>query len=95
MAAHGSGDLFLAFTTANGAALGGDGIRKLEFLSDEDLTPAFEAVVQSVDEAVINALVANDTMVGRDYHRVPALPHDQLREVLEHYGRLHTTGQVP
>ncbi len=95
VAAHGSGDLFLAFSIANGAALDGDGIRKLEVLSDEDLTPAFEAVVQSVDEAVINALVANDTMVGRDDHRVPALPHDQLREVLEYYGRLHTTGQVP
>lgn len=62
--------------------------QRLEALAEEGLKPAFEAVVQTVDEAVINALIANETIVGCDGHRVPALPHDELRELLECYGRL-------
>ncbi|MFZ0429533.1 MAG: P1 family peptidase, partial [Acidobacteriota bacterium] len=48
----------------------------------------FEAVVQATEESIVNALVAAKTMEGRDGHRAVALPHERLREILKHYGRL-------
>ena len=53
-----------------------------------DRTPLFEATVQATEEAIVNALVAAETMTGRDGHRSIALPHDRLREVLKKYNRL-------
>ncbi len=87
---HGSGDIFLAFSTANQGALdsqmglarpGERDLRSLSFLSWDDIDDLFEAVVQSVEESVLNALVASTEMTGRDGHRVPALPRDRLREL--------------
>jgi L-aminopeptidase/D-esterase-like protein len=52
------------------------------------MTPLFDATIRATEEAVINALVAADTMTGRDHHRVIALPHDQLQEALRKYNRL-------
>ena len=76
IAAHGSGDIFLAFSTANdGFFASKDSMRSLEAWPDEALNPAFAAVIQCVDEAVLNAMVANEAMTGRDGHHVPALPH--------------------
>lgn len=77
IAGHGSGDIFLAFSTANRAffAAGLDP-RELVAVPDEALSPVFAALIQAVDEAVINALVANTEMRGRDDRVVPALPHD-------------------
>ena len=76
IAAHGSGDIFLAFSTANaGFFAAKDEMRALEAWPDEGLNPAFAAVIQCVDEAVLNAMVANEAMTGRDGHHVPALPH--------------------
>ena len=87
---HFSGDLFLAFSTANPAAFrpGTQTLRNLEFVPWEHLDPFFEAVVQATEEAVVNALVANDDMTGRDGHRTPALPRDRVVELLTAAGRL-------
>lgn len=89
VAAHGSGDIFLAFSTANAAAFApGATFRAAEFLPDERIDPLFEAVVQATDEAMMNALVANETMTGRDGHVVPGLPHAEVRALLAKHGRL-------
>jgi len=86
---HGSGDLFLAFSTANAEAVAArDRQRTADFLPDPALDPLFRAAIEAVDEAVVNALVANRDMTGRDGHVVPALPHDPLREILARHGRL-------
>ena len=80
---HSSGDIFLAFSTANAAALAAaGGIAELAFIPDRDLNPWFEAVVQATDEAVLNSLIANADMTGRDGHFVPALPHAPLLALL-------------
>ena len=80
---HSSGDLFLAFSTANKTALAAKDAcaQRAEFLPDSHLDPLFEAVVQSVEEAIINSMVVNEAMVGRDGNTVPALPHSVLREL--------------
>ena len=52
------------------------------------MDPLFEGTVQAVEEAVVNALVANRDMIGRDDHKVPALPHERVRELLGKYNRL-------
>jgi L-aminopeptidase/D-esterase-like protein len=57
-------------------------------LPNERMNPLFDATVQATEEAIINALVAAETMTGRDDHKVIALPHDRLREVLKQYHRL-------
>jgi D-aminopeptidase len=80
---HGSGDIFLAFSTANAAAFtAGDAIASAAFIPDHQLDPFFAAVIQATDEAIWNSLIANDDMVGRDGHLAPALPRDQLRRLL-------------
>jgi L-aminopeptidase/D-esterase-like protein len=88
IAHNGSGDIFLAFSTANPEAWAADGgARQATFLANERLDPLFEAVVQATDEAVIDSMVANETMVGRDGNTAQALPHDRLRDLLARYGR--------
>ena len=88
VAGNGSGDIFLAFATANPSAAKSDGIARLAMLPNERMNPLFEATVQATEEAIINALVAAETMTGRDGHKVLALPHDRVREVLKKYNRL-------
>jgi L-aminopeptidase/D-esterase-like protein len=56
-------------------------------LSNSELDPLFEATVQATEEAIINALVAAETMTGRDGNKVMAIPHDRLRQVLKKYNR--------
>lgn len=84
----GSGDIFIAFSTANPGVAGAKDLKQLTMLPNDQLDPVFKAVVQSVEEAVDNALVAAETMTGINNHKVIALPHDQLREVLKKYNRL-------
>jgi L-aminopeptidase/D-esterase-like protein len=60
-------------------------------LPNEQIDALFEATVQATEEAVINAMVAAETMIGRDNHKVIGLPHDRLREVLKKYNRLAET----
>jgi L-aminopeptidase/D-esterase-like protein len=84
----GSGDIFLAFSTANSGAVGTKGLHPLTMLPNDSLDPIFLATVQATEEAVINAMVAAETMKGIDNHEVIALPHDRLRQVLKKYNRL-------
>lgn len=84
----GSGDIFIAFSTANPGVSGTKGLKQLTMLPNDQLDPVFKAVVQSVEEAVDNALVAAETMTGINNHKVIALPHEHLRDVLRKYNRL-------
>jgi D-aminopeptidase len=94
---HFSGDIFLAFSTANHGALrseiplaasSDDDYDTLHFVRWGHIDALFTAVVECVEEAVLNALVVNADMVGRDGHRSPALPHDRVRDELRKAGRL-------
>ena len=85
---NGSGDIFLAFSTANFDAAAPEGVAKVEMLPNDQINGLFDATVQATEEAIVNALVAAEPMTGRDGHHVPALPHDELRQVLEEYHRL-------
>ena len=84
----GSGDIFIAFSTANAGAANPKGVRDLKMLPNDRMDPLFLATVQATEEAVINAMVAAETMKGINDFEVLALPHDQLREVLKKYNRL-------
>jgi len=85
---NGSGDLFIAFSTANAGACRPDGLTQAQMLGNDRLDPVFTAVVQATEESVINALVAAETMTGQSGHRAIALPHGRLRDVLRRYNRL-------
>jgi L-aminopeptidase/D-esterase-like protein len=86
---NGSGDIFLAFSTANpNAARPEGGIAELRALPNDVLDPLFMATAYATEEAVLNALVAAETMTGRDGLTVHALPHDALTETLRQYNRL-------
>ena len=89
IAANGSGDIFIAFTTAHpeiGTEEGG--LFDLRMLWNASLNPLFEATVEATEEAVVNAMVAAETMSGVNGNRVYAIPHERLREVLRKYNRL-------
>ncbi|MGZ8397744.1 MAG: DmpA family aminopeptidase [Gemmatimonadales bacterium] len=88
IAGAGSGDLFLAFSTARTTAADSLGVTTVPMLQDERIDPVYEATVQATEEAIINAMLAARVMTGADYLRVPALPHDQLTAVLKKYNRL-------
>lgn len=88
VAGNGSGDIFLAFSTANAGAAKPEAALQLTMLPNEKMNGLFEATVQAVEESIINAMVAAETMTGRDGHKVLALPHDRLKEVLKKYNRL-------
>ncbi len=86
---NGSGDLFLAFSTANrNAADPEKPTQTVQTVPNDLMDPIFEATVQSVEEAIVNALVDNRDLTGRDGHEVKALPHDRLRDLLQKYHRL-------
>ncbi len=80
-----SGDMFLAFSTRS-STVGPDGNEHLSFVSESRLDEIFVATVQATEEAIVNALVAAETMTGRSGHRIPAIPHDRLRRLLERHG---------
>src|SRR6266852_3760321 len=85
---NGSGDIFIAFSTANPGAAAADHVVELKMLSNDHLDPVFAATVQATEEAIINAMVAAETMTGIENHKVIALPHDRLRAILKKYNRL-------
>jgi L-aminopeptidase/D-esterase-like protein len=87
-AGNGSGDIFIAFSTANPEASVSPHLTELHMLPNGSLDPIFDATVQATEEAVINALVAAEDMTGIDGHHVTALSHQKLREVLARYNRL-------
>ena len=85
---NGSGDLFIAFSTANpGAANPEQVTHSVETIPNDRIDPIFAGVVQATEEAMVNALVDNHNMTGRDNHHVDALAHDRLRELLKKYNR--------
>ena len=88
MGANSSGDIFIAFSTANSGAAQPRGISKLIMLPNDQMTPLFEATVFATEEAIINALVAAETISGINGNTVHALPHDRLKLVLRKYNRL-------
>ena len=85
---NGSGDIFIAFSTANPGASATDRVVDLKMLPNDKLEPLFAATVQATEEAIVNAMVAAETMTGIENHNVVALPHDRLRAVLKKYNRL-------
>jgi D-aminopeptidase len=93
---NGSGDIFIAFSTANRGVDWGNSARSrpslpppsVARLASGALEPIFAATVEATEEAIINAMVAAETMTGADYWRSHAIPHDQLRAVLRKHGRL-------
>jgi D-aminopeptidase len=84
-ARHGSGDIFIAFSTANTISNSHvfERLLNLRMIPDEHLDPFFEAVVQSTEEAILNSMIANCDMVGRDGNLVPSLPHLEVRKLGE------------
>jgi L-aminopeptidase/D-esterase-like protein len=83
-----SGDIFIAFSTANPGAAKPDSTRAMTMLPNERISPLFVATIQATEEAIVNAMVAAETMTGADGLRVYALPHDRLRAALRKYNRL-------
>ena len=84
----GSGDLFIAFSTANPGAIQPKALHQITMMPNDQMDPLFLATVQGTEEAVVNAMIAAETMTGIHGHKVMALPHDQLRTVLKKYNRL-------
>jgi L-aminopeptidase/D-esterase-like protein len=82
---NGSGDIFIAFSTANAQAGRTSGVVDLAMLPNDGMNHIFEATVQSVEEAIVNALVGAETMTGYDGRKVIALPHDRLQQALGKY----------
>lgn len=85
---NGSGDIFIAFSTANPGAAKRTGIVSLTMLPNNRISRLFAATVEATEEAIINALVAAETMTGVNNRKVIALPHERLRQVLRQYNRL-------
>src|SRR6266705_3600321 len=86
---NGSGDLFIAFSTANpGAAVPDQVTHSVETIPNDRMDPIFAGVVQATEESIVNAWIDNQSMTGRDNHRVDALPHNRMRELLKKYNRL-------
>lgn len=85
---NGSGDIFLAFSTANEGAFNRNEMTNVETMSNDLLMPVFEATVQAVEEAIINAMIAAETMEGINENKAHALPHDLLIKTLKKYNRL-------
>src|SRR5262245_12100979 len=88
MSGNGSGDIFIAFSSANAGADAAPRTAAITMLTNRRIDSLFEATVLATEEAVINAMVAAETMTGRDYHQTIALPHEELRQALRKYGRL-------
>jgi D-aminopeptidase len=88
IAGNGSGDIFIAFSTANPGASDIKHVVDVKMLPNDSLDPLFAATVEATEEAIDNAMVAAEDMTGIDGHHVRALPHDKLRAVLAKYHRL-------
>jgi len=84
----GSGDIFIAFSTANADAGRTSGLVNVTMLPNDELNPIFEATVEATEEAIVNAMVGARDMTGISGHTVTALPHDGLRKALQKYNRL-------
>jgi D-aminopeptidase len=88
VSSNGSGDIFLAFSTANANAASAPEAAQVSMISNARIGAIFEATVQATEEAIINALVAAESMTGADGHKSDAISHEALRQALRKYGRL-------
>ncbi len=96
VSAHYSGDLFLAFTTANDHALReAQAPVDIRYLPDQALTPLFEATIQATDEAIVNSFVGTSAMTGRDGVTLPGIPIDKVQALLRRHGRLLDVRAAP
>ena len=93
IASNYSGDIFIAFSTANAGATADTTAVTVQMLPNERLDPLFTATVQATEEAVTNAMVAAETMTGADNIQARALPHDRLVETLRKYNRYEPRGR--
>jgi L-aminopeptidase/D-esterase-like protein len=87
-AGNGSGDIFLAFSTANQGAAKPDGLAQVQMLRNDRIDGLLTAAMLATEEAIINVLVAAESMTGVDGHKIIALPHGRLKEVMKKYNRL-------
>ena len=85
---NGSGDIFIAFSTANSESFQRNEFSEADMLPNDLISPLFEATVQAVEEAIINAMVAAETMQGIHGNKSYAIPHDLLIEILKKYHRI-------
>ena len=92
-ASNGSGDIFIAFSTANTKAAYRLENQTVEFVPNDALGPVFLAAVEATEEAIVNALVAAETMTGINGYTVHELPHDRLQAALKKHGRLVETAE--
>lgn len=89
IASNESGDLFLAFSTANSAAVEQhEGLVQASYLGESGMSRFYEATIEAVDEAILNSMVGNQGMTGRDGYHCPALPIEKVRAILRRHGRL-------
>jgi len=88
VAGNTSGDIFIAFSTANPGAARRRGMVDLTMIPNDQMNPLFSATVEATEEATVNALVAAETMVGINGHTAYRLPHDRVREILAKHSRL-------
>ena len=86
---NGSGDIFIAFSTANPDAFQRDEFSQVDMLPNDLIDPLLEATVQAVEEAIINAMIAAETMEGINGNKSHALPHGLLVDILKKYNRLN------
>jgi L-aminopeptidase/D-esterase-like protein len=87
-AGNSSGDLFLAFSTANPGAGSPEGTPSLKMLPNDQIDPLFRATIDATEEAVVNAMLAADTMTGADGIRLFGLPGDRVVAALKKYNRM-------
>lgn len=85
---NGSGDIFLAFSTANPGSAHRERDQLVTMIPNDKMTPLFEATAQATEESILNALVAAETMIGKNNTTVYELPEAEVIELLKKYGRL-------
>jgi D-aminopeptidase len=83
-----SGDIFIAFSTANPGVYSRSSIKDVKMFSNFRISPLFQATAQATEEAILNALIAAETMTGKNGNTVYALPHNRLKQILKKYNRL-------
>jgi D-aminopeptidase len=88
IAGDSSGDIFIAFSTANVDAGRGLPDAVIRMVPNGEITPLFEAVVNATEESIINALVAGRTMTGHEGHKIVGINHKRLQEILDSHNRL-------
>jgi D-aminopeptidase len=82
---NGSGDIFVAFSTANSGAASARDVAQVSMVSNRRISALFSATVEATEEAIVNALIAAETMTGSGGRRMEAIPHDRLKQIIQKY----------